>query len=257
MHDPPRISPRALVEGTLGRDCAIGPFATIAEGATIADGCVVRAHAHVGAGATIGANCFLNEHAVVAGGVTLGDGVELHHCALVGRAPGAAGATAREPRFTRRLTIGDGCAIGAHATIYFDVEIGARTLVGDGASIREGARIGERCLISRCVTLNYDVLVGDRVKIMDNTHITGGSRIDDDAFVSTMVASANDNRPNAPIDDDRLAGPHICAGATVGAGAILLPGVKIGATATVGAGAVVTRDVPAGATVMGLPARER
>jgi acetyltransferase-like isoleucine patch superfamily enzyme len=44
-------------------------------------------------------------------------------------------------------------------------------------------------------------------------------------------------------------------GASVGAGATILPGVKIGANALVGAGAVVTKDVPAGATVIGNPAR--
>jgi len=43
----------------------------------------------------------------------------------------------------------------------------------------------------------------------------------------------------------------------VGAGAIILPGVKIGDDALVGAGSVVTRDVPDGATAFGNPARVR
>ena len=42
--------------------------------------------------------------------------------------------------------------------------------------------------------------------------------------------------------------------AMIGAGAVILPGVRIGADAKVGAGSVVTRDVPAGATVAGVPA---
>ena len=41
----------------------------------------------------------------------------------------------------------------------------------------------------------------------------------------------------------------------VGAGAVVLPRLKIGAWATIGAGAVVIRDVPAGAVVAGNPAR--
>lgn len=48
------------------------------------------------------------------------------------------------------------------------------------------------------------------------------------------------------IDDD----------AYVGAGAIVLCGVKIGKKAIVGAGAVVTKDVPDGAVVVGVPARK-
>ena len=42
--------------------------------------------------------------------------------------------------------------------------------------------------------------------------------------------------------------------AMVGAGAVVLPGVRIGADAQVGANSVVTRDVPDGATVAGIPA---
>jgi maltose O-acetyltransferase len=41
----------------------------------------------------------------------------------------------------------------------------------------------------------------------------------------------------------------------LGAGAIVLPGLRIGRAAVVAAGAVVTADVPAGQTVMGVPAR--
>jgi acetyltransferase-like isoleucine patch superfamily enzyme len=46
-------------------------------------------------------------------------------------------------------------------------------------------------------------------------------------------------------------------GAHIGAGAVVLAGLRVGAFAVVGAGAVVTRDVAAGATVMGVPARAR
>ncbi|MFN3410425.1 MAG: acyltransferase [Limisphaerales bacterium] len=45
-------------------------------------------------------------------------------------------------------------------------------------------------------------------------------------------------------------------GVWLGAGVIVLKGVRIGARAVVGAGAVVTRDVPPGAVVAGVPARQ-
>ena len=46
-------------------------------------------------------------------------------------------------------------------------------------------------------------------------------------------------------------------GAFLGAGAVVVPGVRIGAGAVVAAGAVVIDDVPPGATVIGVPARAR
>lgn len=258
MHGTGETSPFAIVDGHLGPSCTVGPFALISRGARVGAACVVHSHALVGADARIGDRCIVHPHAVVGPGVVLGEGVELLHSAVVGREPRSAGATARDPSFAHRLYVGDGCAIGSHATIYYDVEIGDHTLVGDAASIREGARIGSRCIVSRCVTLNYDVTIGNDVKVMDATHLTGGTQIGDGAFISILVATTNDNQPRQPLGHDRrLEGPRIESGATVGAGAILLPGVVVGANATVAAGAVVTRDVPSGATAMGMPARAR
>ena len=48
---------------------------------------------------------------------------------------------------------------------------------------------------------------------------------------------------------------HIEDHVWVGAGALLLPGVRIGSGSVVAAGAVVTRDVPAHTVVAGVPAR--
>ena len=44
-------------------------------------------------------------------------------------------------------------------------------------------------------------------------------------------------------------------GASIGAGAVILPGITVGEEAMIGAGAVVTKDVPEFAVVVGNPAR--
>jgi DNA-directed RNA polymerase subunit RPC12/RpoP len=48
---------------------------------------------------------------------------------------------------------------------------------------------------------------------------------------------------------------RVCYGASIGAGAIVLPNVTIGRFAMVGAGALVTADVPDHGLVVGVPAR--
>ncbi len=59
------------------------------------------------------------------------------------------------------------------------------------------------------------------------------------------------------LRDELRVGPiHIEEGAMIGAGSVVLPGVRIGAGARVAANSLVDRDVPEGATVAGVPARE-
>ena len=55
--------------------------------------------------------------------------------------------------------------------------------------------------------------------------------------------------------DWQLSPISIERGASIGAGAVVLPGVRVGEFAMVGAGAVVTREVPAHVLVYGSPAR--
>jgi len=234
-----KISPLAVVGTTdIGDDVQIDEFAIIRDSVEI------------------GNNVIIHPHVVINTGVILHDGVEVFPGAVIGKEPKGAGALARTPHFERNIVIGADSSIGPHAVIFYDVEIGSNTLIGDGASIREQCRIGSRCIISRYVTINYNACIGDRTKIMDLSHVTGNCTIGNDVFVSLNVGMANDNLAGAGgYEEERIKGPTICDGAIIGLGAILLPGIIIGEKAIVGAGSVVTRDVPANALVMGTRAR--
>jgi len=219
----------------IGANVSIGPFAVIGA-------------------AKIGNNAIIHSHVIVGDEVDIGEEVEIFPGALIGREPKSAGAASRPVHFVKRLKIGARCSIGPHAILYYDVEIGEQTLIGDGASIREQCRIGSRCIVSRYVTINYNTILRDRVKVMDMTHLTGNMVLEDDSFVSCMVATMNDNAVRQGFGD-HVVGPHIGTGAVIGGGAIILPAIKVGKDAFVGAGAVVTRDVAPSARVTGIPAR--
>ena len=74
-------------------------------------------------------------------------------------------------------------------------------------------------------------------------------------FIGPNVTFTNDRYPisgNAEFSREPVT---IRSGASVGGGAVLLPGIVVGRNALVGAGAVVTRDVIDNGRVVGNPAR--
>jgi acetyltransferase-like isoleucine patch superfamily enzyme len=228
----------------------------ITSGATIAPSALIKEYVVLRAGAKIGANCVIHPFCVIESGVVLGSGVEVFSGSVVGKPPSGKGALARIPEYELKVKISDDCSIGPNAVIYYDVEIGKSTLVGDGASIRENCRIGSNCIIARQVTINYNATIGDRTKIMDLSPITGNSIIGDDVFVSLLVGTTNDRLTKSfDYSEDKVVGPTIENGVTVGAGSTLLPGVRLGEKSTIAVGSIVNRDVEAGATVAGSPAR--
>jgi len=126
-----------------------------------------------------------------------------------------------------------------------------------------GCEIGDETSIGTFVEIQKGVRVGARCRIQSHTFICEGVTIEDEVFVGHNVNFLNDRWPAAVKDDGsvrtagdwRLERTVVKRRATIGTGAILLPGVTVGEGAVVGAGAVVTKDVPPGAVIAGNPAR--
>jgi acetyltransferase-like isoleucine patch superfamily enzyme len=96
------------------------------------------------------------------------------------------------------------------------------------------------------------------VRIQAFAFLPEGVTVEDDVFIGPHACFTNDRYPD-PVTAaagtwERLP-TLVRKGASIGAGAVILPGLTIGERALVGAGAVVTRDVEAGAVVRGNPAR--
>lgn len=135
------------------------------------------------------------------------------------------------------------------------VSIGAGSRIWQFVVILAGAKIGQDCNICSHCLIENDVVVGDRVTIKSGVQLWDGLRVGDDVFIGPNVTFTNDKYPKSRNTNFALAMTRIEAGASIGGGATLLPGVRIGTGATVGAGAVVAKDVPPGATVVGNPAK--
>ena len=133
--------------------------------------------------------------------------------------------------------------------------------VGDGtriwafAHVLPGARLGTDCNVNDHVFIENDVVVGDRVTVKSGVQLWDGIRLGDDVFVGPNATFTNDPFPRSKEYPESFAQTVVGPGASIGANAVILPGVRIGRRAMVGAGAVVVRDVPAHAIVVGNPAR--
>ena len=99
------------------------------------------------------------------------------------------------------------------------------------------------------------MIIGDRVTIKNGVQLWDGLRIADEVFVGPNATFANDRYPRSRNRDAKLLHTVVEKGASIGAGAVICPGVTIGAGSMVGAGAVVTRDVSAGTLAVGNPAK--
>ncbi len=133
--------------------------------------------------------------------------------------------------------------------------IGAGTRIWAYAHVLPGARIGADCNICDHVFIENDVVVGDRVTVKCGVQLWDGLRVDDDVFIGPNATFTNDRFPRSKQYPERFASTHVENGASIGANATILPGLRIGRHCMVGAGAVVTRSVPAYAIVVGNPAR--
>lgn len=133
--------------------------------------------------------------------------------------------------------------------------IGKRTTVWQFVIILPNARIGSDVNICSHCFIENDVVIGDRVTIKSGVQVWDGIHIEDDVFIGPNVTFTNDKFPRSKVYPDNFARTRIQRGASIGGGAVILPGLSIGTGAMVGAGAVVTKSVPPYAIVAGSPAR--
>lgn len=114
-------------------------------------------------------------------------------------------------------------AVHARAVVAPDVVVGAGVVVMPGAVVNTGSSLGLGVVVNTSASLDHDN------ELMEGAHAM----------------------PGATLAGAVVLGRY----ATVGSGAVVLPGVRIGDNAYVGAGAVAREDVMPDTVVVGVPAR--
>jgi UDP-2-acetamido-3-amino-2,3-dideoxy-glucuronate N-acetyltransferase len=147
----------------------------------------------------------------------------------------------------------------AHETAVIDEgsNIGQGTSIWHFAHIMDGCKIGDSCTIGQNVVVSPQVMLGRNVKVQNNVSVYTGVICEDDVFLGPSMVFTNVINPRSFVNrKSEFKQTLVMKGASIGANATVICGVKIGAYAMIGAGAVITKNVPAYALVYGNPAKQ-
>ena len=212
-------------------------------------------------GLNLGNNVQVEDGVVLGNNISLGDNVTIRRGAVIGDNVVIGYRDIRPGKKTDieslPTEIGEDVRIRSGSVIYHGTQIGNSSMVGHNTVIRENTIIGHDTYIGSLTAIEGDTRIGNYVGIQTKCYITKFCSIGDYAFIAPCFVSTNDQ----PMTHRRAGHGENLVGFTtekyvrVGAGAVLLPGIKLGEGCIVGAGSVVTKDVPPYKVVVGSPAR--
>ena len=153
----------------------------------------------------------------------------------------------------RPTILGEGCVVRSCTTIYSNVIVGDHVLFGHNVLVREGVTIGNGTKLGTNVVIDGKTGIGSRVSVQTGVYVCTYSTIEDGVFLGPCCVFTNDKY--AAQKPFKLVGPTVKKGASIGANALLFPGITVGEGAVVGSQAMVNSNVPPRTIFVGIPAR--
>ena len=150
----------------------------------------------------------------------------------------------------------DSIYVDPWSKVDYSVQIGPNTCIWAFASVHAGVRLGEGVGIGEHTYIGRNTVIGSRTRINQGCHITDHMIIGSNVFMGPHVVFTNDRNPIANNPRYKRECPIVEDDVSIGAGSVILPGVRLMKGCKIGAGAIVTHDVPPHQTWVGNPARE-
>lgn len=146
--------------------------------------------------------------------------------------------------------------IDPQAKISVTARLGDFIKVWAFANIMADVYLGDYCSIGGCSEIGRGTIIGDHSRVGYGVFLPDHSQIGSYVFIGPRAVFTDDRYPRVENGDYKAEPPIIEDYASIGAGAVILPGVKIGCHAMIGAGAIVTHNVKPYAVVVGNPAKQ-
>jgi acetyltransferase-like isoleucine patch superfamily enzyme len=189
--------------------------------------------------------------------------IKLHPDVVIGKNSNIGHNTTIHNSILGTINIGSDCIVGNYSILEDNVTVADETKIWHYTHIRSDVTIGKKCILGNYVYIDSGVTIGNETKIQNYVPVYHGVELEDGIFLGPNSLTTNDMIPRARTEtgdiqgesDWKVTSTHISKDVSIGAGAVIRPGVTIGEKALIGAGAVVIRDVPPGAVVVGNPGK--
>ena len=204
-----------------------------------------------------GKNVLIDSNAIIVGPVSIGDRTFIGSNCVIGHPSVSELTELREAhRFTSKAqtAIGKNCVIRSGSSIYSSVKVGNDVIFGHNVMLREEVTVGNGTKLGTNTVIDGKSSIGSNVSIQTGVYICTYSTVEDGVFLGPCCVFTNDKY--VVQKEFKLIGPTVKKGASIGANAVLFPGIVVGEGAVVGSQALVNHDVPPRSICAGVPAKK-